>query len=104
MMELTKTDIKLGKWGNSSAFRIPKSIMDLLDFKESEDYDLIVEINAEGRKRLILEEKKTEISLEERLEAFRSLDGVLKGAGDIDIKEIRKQRHEERLAKYESLD
>lgn len=103
-MELTKTDITIGKWGNSSAFRIPKNIMALLDFQESENYELIVEINAEGHKRLIIEEKKSANSLEERLEAFHSLEGVLKGAGDIDMKEMRKQRHEERLAKYENLD
>jgi len=91
--------IKLGKWGNNEAFRLPRKLMEQLQFSLEPKYVAKVEI-VNGKKRLIIEE---EDDIETKIADFDSLVGIAKLSSLTNTKEIRKARLEDRKNKYESL-
>lgn len=60
-------EVKLQKWGNSLGIRIPKNILDSLDFKEGDS----LLINQVDEKILISKSKKKKISLKELFDKYK---------------------------------
>lgn len=59
--------MRVAKWGNSLAIRVPSSIVKLLDLKEGDDIDLCVA----GERELDLARKPDREALLARLRGFR---------------------------------
>lgn len=59
--------MKVAKWGNSLAVRLPSSVVDALKLKEGDD----VELHAEGARDLRIVPKPTQQELIERLRKYR---------------------------------
>ena len=60
--------MKVAKWGNSLAIRLPAIVVEALELKEGDD----VEVLASGQRSLTVESKKSRRELIERL---RKLEG-----------------------------
>ena len=60
--------MKVAKWGNSLAIRLPAIVVEALELKEGDD----VEVVASGQRSLTVESKKSRRELIERL---RKLEG-----------------------------
>ena len=58
------------KWGNGQGIRIPKNILDVLGWNESEKVEIIVEDNSVKIKKVSAKERKN------IKELFKSYDGV----------------------------
>lgn len=59
------TVITLQKWGNSQGFRIPKALIESLNWEENKEFSLTAEQN-----KLVIEPIKKRKSIEERFEGF----------------------------------
>jgi antitoxin component of MazEF toxin-antitoxin module len=57
-MELLKKEAKMGVWGTSKGIRLPKSILEVMDFSNDE-VELSVELNENGKKQLVITEAPT---------------------------------------------
>jgi antitoxin component of MazEF toxin-antitoxin module len=55
-MELLKKEAKMGKWGTSIALRIPKPVLEVLDF-HNDDVEMTVQLNDDGTRSLLVTEK-----------------------------------------------
>ncbi|MBP1043564.1 hypothetical protein I6N95_21290 [Vagococcus sp. BWB3-3] len=100
-IEMAKVKIKLNEWGNSQGIRIPKDILKLVDFENIEELSLTVVKDEFGKKKLMIEQSENK---EELIKIVESLGGILSDMNEaIDIHDLRKERKEERLRKYESL-
>ncbi len=63
--------INLQKWGNSQGIRIPKAILDILDWNENENLELVTKNN-----QIII--KKIEKPKKNIQELFKNFDGNYK--------------------------
>ncbi len=68
-------EVRIQKWGNSDGIRIPSSILKALNIKTNDKVDLIQEKD----KIIIAKPKKRHLTLEERVEMFKSLPNDEKG-------------------------
>lgn len=59
------TVITLQKWGNSQGFRIPKALIEGMNWEENKEFSLTAEQN-----KLIIEPVKKRKSIQERFEGF----------------------------------
>ena len=59
--------MKVAKWGNSLAIRLPAGVVDALDLKEGDD----IEIDVAGKRRLDLGRKPDARALLARLRKYR---------------------------------
>ena len=59
--------MKIAKWGNSLAVRLPASVVEALELQEVDD----VELHAEGARNLRIAPKPTQERLIERLRKYR---------------------------------
>jgi antitoxin MazE len=59
--------MRVAKWGNSLAVRLPAAIVEVLELKEGDD----IEIAIAGRRELEVSRKPTRDDLLKRLRAFR---------------------------------
>ena len=60
--------MKVAKWGNSLAIRLPASVVEALELKEGDD----IELFAEGARELRIAPKPTREQLIERLRKYRN--------------------------------
>jgi antitoxin MazE len=61
--------MKVAKWGNSFAIRLPASVVEALDLKVGDD----VEILASGQRSMTVERRKSRRELLARLRKYRGL-------------------------------
>ncbi|WP_159588485.1 MULTISPECIES: AbrB/MazE/SpoVT family DNA-binding domain-containing protein [Chelativorans] len=59
--------MRVSKWGNSLAIRLPSSVVQLLELKEGDEIDL----HAEGLRSLAIAKKPDRKALLQRLQQFR---------------------------------
>jgi len=59
--------MKVSKWGNSLALRLPKAVVDALKLKDGDS----VEVHIVGKRSLEIEKKKSRRELIESLRKFR---------------------------------
>ena len=59
--------MKVSKWGNSLAVRLPSSVVQALDLREGDE----IELHADGRYELEVVRKPSREELIERLRAYR---------------------------------
>jgi antitoxin MazE len=76
--------MRVAKWGNSLAIRLPSVIVDALELKEGDDID----VQIAGRRELDLERKL------ERKQAIARLREILKGTLPPDFKFSREEANE----------
>lgn len=96
-MFLASEQTYLREWGNSSAFRISKKLLQSLQFDTEAEY-MLQAIDENGEKKLVI---TPVASVEEKIALIESLSGILEG--QVDAKEERQRRREERFEKYERL-
>lgn len=59
--------MKVAKWGNSLAIRLPAGVVEALDLKEGDD----IEIDVAGRRRFDIGRKPSAVDLVSRLRKYR---------------------------------
>lgn len=59
--------MKVAKWGNSLAIRLPQSVVDVLDLKEGDEID----INVTSKRSMDVDRKPSSKELFDRLEKLR---------------------------------
>lgn len=59
--------MKVAKWGNSLAIRLPSGVVEALDLKEGDD----IEIDVAGRRRFDIGRKPNAVDLVARLRKYR---------------------------------
>lgn len=67
-------EVKLQKWGNSVAIRIPNYLLKSLDL----DLNDVVEIKEEDKSIVIIKKKKKQISLKERIDLYKESNDLTK--------------------------
>ena len=65
-------EVRLQKWGNSSAIRIPSTILKSLNIKTNDKLDLV----QEDDKIIITKSKNNKISLKERFKNYKESNPV----------------------------
>lgn len=96
-MKLKKDSLVIVKWGNSQGLRLPKDLLQAAGFQEGDQLDVSIEVDENGHKRVVLEEK---ISEKEWMEIAESLIGSLADVDDIDFYREREARREGLMDKY----
>lgn len=64
---IMETEMRVAKWGNSLALRLPKSLVDALDLKEGDDID----VYADETPQLIVRKRPSSAALIEALRHYR---------------------------------
>ncbi len=59
--------MRVAKWGNSLAIRLPQAVVDVLDLKEGDE----IEISVKGKSQAEVEKKPTRKELFDRIERLR---------------------------------
>ena len=81
--------MKLAKWGNSLAVRIPANVAEALELKEGDE----VQVNVAEKGRAF--EVKKEMTREEALEALRQFRGLIPANFKFDREEAHKRGYVE---------
>jgi len=62
-----EASMRVAKWGNSLAIRLPQAVVDVLDLKEGDEID----ISVTGKRTVDVEKKPSRKELFDRLEKYR---------------------------------
>lgn len=98
-MELEKEKSKIKKWGNAKGVLLPKKMLAAADLENKEDITITVEMNEDGKKRMIIEEDTADYET-----LLNELVGIVDLPDAFDLKQARTERKQKRLSKHEIHD